>query len=195
MIDQVYHGDCLHILPTLPEKSVHLVYLDPFCGSGTTLIAAQRHNRHYIGIDISLEAVQLAQKRLQNPHRSTSLLMQRGRQAYQNLPDDVLAILKTLPVKPVQRNRGIDAIHDKFYHGKPIFIRVQRQGEDLTHAARKLAHAGNIKNAGLLILIQTESSDQMGLFSSELPPQIIIVDALARHIEQIIHEKITIPEG
>ena len=39
--------------------------LDPFCGSGTTLVAAQRMHRRYIGIDSSAEIVETAKNRLQ----------------------------------------------------------------------------------------------------------------------------------
>lgn len=38
--------------------------LDPFCGSGTTLVAARRLGRRWLGIDSSPLAVQLCQKRL-----------------------------------------------------------------------------------------------------------------------------------
>jgi site-specific DNA-methyltransferase (adenine-specific) len=40
------------------------VVLDPFCGSGTTLLAAQRLGRRYIGIDVNEEAVWLTRERL-----------------------------------------------------------------------------------------------------------------------------------
>jgi len=40
--------------------------LDPFCGSGTTLAVAARLSRHWVGMDISPEAVALSQKRVQN---------------------------------------------------------------------------------------------------------------------------------
>lgn len=40
------------------------VVLDPFCGSGTTLVAAQALGRRWIGIDANPKAVALAQKRL-----------------------------------------------------------------------------------------------------------------------------------
>jgi len=39
--------------------------LDPFCGSGTTLVAAKMLGRRYIGIDISQEYVDVANARLQ----------------------------------------------------------------------------------------------------------------------------------
>jgi len=45
-------------LPTRLVKLYSFVgqtVLDPFCGIGTTCIAAKRHNRNYIGIDISPE--------------------------------------------------------------------------------------------------------------------------------------------
>jgi DNA modification methylase len=40
--------------------------VDPLCGSGTTLRMARKHQRDFIGIDISLEYCQLAQKGLEN---------------------------------------------------------------------------------------------------------------------------------
>jgi adenine-specific DNA-methyltransferase len=42
------------------------VVLDFFCGSGTTLIAAQELNRSWIGIDQSEQAIKIAKKRLNN---------------------------------------------------------------------------------------------------------------------------------
>ncbi len=39
--------------------------LDPFCGSGTTLVAAERLNRRWIGIDTNPTAIETAQGRLE----------------------------------------------------------------------------------------------------------------------------------
>jgi site-specific DNA-methyltransferase (adenine-specific) len=41
------------------------VVLDPFCGSGTTLLAAQTLGRRYIGIDVNDEAVRMSKERLE----------------------------------------------------------------------------------------------------------------------------------
>jgi modification methylase len=44
----------------------HGVILDPFCGSGTTLVAAKMLGRRYIGIDIEEKYVKIAEERLRN---------------------------------------------------------------------------------------------------------------------------------
>ena len=40
------------------------VVLDPFCGSGTTLAAAQRLGRRWIGVDMAQVAIELVQRRM-----------------------------------------------------------------------------------------------------------------------------------
>jgi site-specific DNA-methyltransferase (adenine-specific) len=42
------------------------IVLDPFCGSGTTLVAARNLNRHYIGMEIKQEYVSISQERLRS---------------------------------------------------------------------------------------------------------------------------------
>lgn len=42
--------------------------LDPFAGSGTTLVAARNLGRHYIGCDLSAEYVEIARQRLAQPY-------------------------------------------------------------------------------------------------------------------------------
>jgi site-specific DNA-methyltransferase (adenine-specific) len=55
----------------LPYRLIQLytfeneVVLDPFCGSGSTFIAAIKSKRHYIGYDTKDEYVRLSQKRLE----------------------------------------------------------------------------------------------------------------------------------
>jgi site-specific DNA-methyltransferase (adenine-specific) len=47
------------------------VVLDPFCGCGTTVAAAERLNRKWIGIDISYYAVRLIEKRVKDSFGAT----------------------------------------------------------------------------------------------------------------------------
>jgi len=53
----------------LPERAIrHMteerdIVMDPFCGSGTTLRAAERLNRQWIGTDISLKYLETIQYR------------------------------------------------------------------------------------------------------------------------------------
>ena len=42
------------------------IVIDPYCGSGTTLVAAKLLNKKFIGIDVSAEYIELAKKRLEN---------------------------------------------------------------------------------------------------------------------------------
>lgn len=165
--------------------------LDPFAGSGTTLVAAQMLERNFIGIDISADAVELAQKRLSNPVKSTSSVLANGRDTYDNLPDYVKNIIQTIKAKPVQRNSGIDAIYDTYSNGQPIVIRVQRYGEPLLDAANKLKRAGKTKLAAVLVLIKT-NDDQMTLpIDNLMPSEVTIVNALELIIQQLLPSVVT----
>lgn len=42
------------------------IVLDPFAGAGTTALVSKKHGRNYIGVEISKEYCEIAQKRLDN---------------------------------------------------------------------------------------------------------------------------------
>jgi DNA modification methylase len=46
--------------------------LDPFCGSGTTCLAADRLGRHFIGYEIDTGYIRLAEKRLREAAKANS---------------------------------------------------------------------------------------------------------------------------
>ena len=53
------------IIKLIKKSAVeNALVLDPFCGSGTTLVCAKRLGYNWIGIDISPEYVEIAEKRL-----------------------------------------------------------------------------------------------------------------------------------
>ncbi|MCQ8117193.1 DNA-methyltransferase [Methylomonas rosea] len=164
--------------------------LDPFCGSGTTLVAAKLLGRSSIGIDCAPEAVELTQCRLTEPDKTESNLLKKGRAAYINANNDLLSMLNGLDFIPVQRNAGIDAFINTTVDTPPIPVRIQRQKESIADAANKLANAAKSKNAILAILVRTHL-DNNTLFDDEIPPLIKLVEATALQINQTLTIQIT----
>ena len=163
------------------------VVLDPFCGSGTTLVAAELLGRNSVGIDISSEAVRLARRRLDEPLRTSSRLLLRGRDTYIQSDGEVLSYLHGLPIVPVQRNRGIDAILRTDRGQTPILLRVQRRGEDLAEAAKSLRQAGRSKQPATLVLVVVDSSQSRGLFGA-LPSDVLLVRSTASGLIELLRE-------
>lgn len=151
--------------------------LDPFCGSGTTLVAAKMLNRNAIGIDISKEAIDLTKLRLKELIRTKSALLEKGREAYLNADTDALGLLLGLDYIPVHRNNGIDALLKYDYGtGHPVPILVQKRGESLQDAVSRLYAAGKKKLAKLMILVRTNHIQQLGI-SHNMPKEILTIDA------------------
>lgn len=158
--------------------------LDPFCGSGTTLLAANILKRSAIGIDISEEAVKLTQERLAAPVKTESKLLKNGIDSYNTANGDALALLGEIPHTPVHRNSGIDAFLVETYQGSPIPVRVQRLGESLEIAVFSLYNAAKTKNIKRMILVAIE--EQPALFPMDIPKEVKIVDSTALSINKLI---------
>ena len=162
--------------------------LDPFCGSGTTLVAAELLGRNSLGVDVSAEAVQLATQRLQEPFKTSSELLRKGRASYVQSDGEALAFLHGVPIIPVQRNRGIDAILQTTPGENSVLIRVQRRGESLADAAELLHHAGQSKQPATLVLIVTDSQQPTGLFDI-LPPDVLLVHSTAAELAERLADR------
>lgn len=152
--------------------------LDPFCGSGTTLVAAKLLGRDAIGIDISKDAIEITKKRLANPIKTESKLLKKGRNSYKNAQKELLALLQGLDYVPVHRNKGIDAILKTDIQGEPILIKIQRLTETVLDAANLLHKASVGKNAAALFLVATQKGGYFE-YDAYFPDDVIILDSPA----------------
>ena len=152
--------------------------LDPFCGSGTTLVAARLLGREAIGIDISIDAVNLSGERLKTLVKTRSMLMELGENAYRQKSNIELAILQTIDAIPVQRNSGIDGFLRKQVCGRPVAVKIQKSSESLSDAMDKLIAAASTKKCEKAILIKTADRDS-SLFecNQKTDDRILILDA------------------
>lgn len=158
--------------------------LDPFCGSGTTLVAAKLLQRNAMGMDISADAISLTKERLNDPIKTDSNLLKQGRKAYLNADKEALKLLEGLDFIPVQRNKAIDAILKQQYQNKPVLVRVQKRGESVIDAAILLSKAAKKKGALKAILVKTDGSGI--LFEEAIPENIEIVESVALSIQRLL---------
>ncbi len=163
------------------------VVLDPFCGSGTTLVAAKLLNRAFIGIDISVEAVELTNQRLANPIKSSSNLLEKGEESYLEKTDYERSILKIMDALPVERNSGIDGFLREYVEGRPVSVRIQKDVEDLETAKRKLIEASLSKNCSFMILVRTNSVEN-SLFQTD-DERLLIIDSLDFILKKNLSQK------
>ena len=158
--------------------------LDPFCGSGTTCVSAKSLKRNYIGIDISADAVELANSRLEEMIISESNLMNKGSNEYFEKTEKELAILQNINAFPVQRNSGIDGFLKEHCDGIPVPVKIQGEYETIEDAIEKLERASIGKNYNTKIVIQTKESGISRLF--DFQTDVIILKSLELQTKDLI---------
>lgn len=131
--------------------------LDPFCGSGSTLVASHLLNRNSIGIDIDPDAIELTERRLANPVVSDSPLMANGRESYKQHSKEAANYLHGIEYTPVHRNKGIDGLLKEEIDGLPAFIRVQRDNETIDETVSSIRKAALDKGACSLVVVATRT--------------------------------------
>lgn len=155
------------------------IVLDPFCGSGTTLVSAKLLNRRYIGIDINKEAIKLTQQRLEKPYKTSSHLLSVGKDCYMTKTSEELAILHQFDCDIVHRNKGIDAFLRQYYNNRPVAIKIHRETETFEEAVQLLDNAGKRKQCSYTVLI----SNQQG----NTPENMVVLRPLAMQLHQLLY--------
>lgn len=67
-------------------SDAHETILDPFCGSGTTLVAAKKLGRHYLGFEISEEYCRIARDRIARVEAQPNLFEKKPEQLTMDIP-------------------------------------------------------------------------------------------------------------
>lgn len=160
--------------------------LDPFCGSGTTMVAAELVNRKGIGIDISRDAVEISENRLKNPYKTESRLLKLGIESYKTKSDVESAILNQLDCDVVQRNKGIDGFLKKYYKNAPVAVKIQKETEGFSEAVELLKNAGKRKKCSATILIRTQNDNLTR--HVDVPSNMIIIDDYKIQLEHELEE-------
>ncbi|NMH25228.1 DNA-methyltransferase [Flavobacterium solisilvae] len=158
--------------------------LDPFCGSGTTCVSAKSLKRNFIGIDISIDAIELANSRLEEMIISESNLLNKGTNEYFEKTEKELAILQNINAFPVQRNSGIDGFLKEHCDGIPVPVKIQGEYETIESAIEKLEKASMGKNYNTKIVIQTKETGVSRLF--DFQTDVIIIKSLELQTKHII---------
>lgn len=158
--------------------------VDPFCGSGTTCVSAKSLKRQFIGIDISKDAVELANSRLEEMVISESNLLNKGTNEYQEKTEIELAILQNVNAFPVQRNSGIDGFLKDHFEGMPVPVKIQGEYETVEDAIEKLEKASYGKDYKMKILIQTRETGISRLFGFE--SDVTIVKSLELQTKELM---------
>lgn len=160
--------------------------LDPFCGSGTTLVAAQTLGRIAIGIDKNEDAVALCRRRLEEPVVTHSRVLEAGRESYRRDDSFWEPYLTGLGVAAVQRNTAIDAVLEQGHGGLPVLFRVQRPNESIADLCSAMSAAVQKKQARAGFVVQTEDSQQRLMFAPPPDSRVHVVEAAAHRIRSLL---------
>ena len=148
------------------------VILDPFCGCGTTLHAAHKLNRRWLGMDISYGAINVVKERLQDAFADEELRLGNGFSLYNTPTSYEEAVqLAELEAQEVQAAADKNKSHRRSKHQARYdfqnFILGQirdSQGRLLLQPSQSVSRDGGIDGWGTLYLgVDEKGEDKEGL--------------------------------
>ncbi len=128
-----YHGN---FVPQIPHQAMRRftkagdVVLDPFLGSGTTLIECRRLGRHGVGVELRPALAKLARERIakeKNPHKIKTKIITGDSSDLDAAPRQIAKAMKSLDKKHAQ----LAVLHPP-YHS---IIRFSDSPDDLSNSA------------------------------------------------------------
>jgi hypothetical protein len=183
------------LLERLIEASTNKgdVVLDPFCGCGTTIHAAQKLGRQWIGIDVTYLAINLIKRRLKDAFGDDILFEERGQPTDFDSAKALAELdkwqfqqwaLSLIDARPRTEgdgkgaDRGVDGML-YFYESKDkrekILIQIKRGGVQRNDVATLLGDVNNQKFVGgILITLEKptkpmrEEAADAGRYTSKL---------------------------
>jgi site-specific DNA-methyltransferase (adenine-specific) len=155
------------------------IVIDPFCGSGTTCVAAKSMGRKFIGIDISEDAVALSRSRLENMVITESNLLKYGKETYIGKTEEETFLLKSLDAVPVQRNSLIDG----FLKDSLVPIIIQKKDDDTIAVERKIFNLYKKEKPHRIIVVLINSKLNISIHKT-LPCQIDFLRTLHAQLHQ-----------
>ncbi len=173
------------------------VILDPFCGCGTALDAAQKLKRKWIGIDITHLAVSLIEKRLKNRYPA---LAKKGAFSIEGVPQDFAGArdlaerdkhqfqLWACSLVNVQPYRGGKKGADQGIDGLGFIEVAKAKTEKVLLSVKGGEHVGSSMLRDLIGTVEREKA-AIGLFVTLTPPTkpMITEAASAGHYESPHH--------
>ncbi|MBI4186893.1 MAG: restriction endonuclease [Chloroflexi bacterium] len=163
------------------------IVLDPFCGCGTTIDAAQKLNRRWLGIDVTWLAIDLVEKRLKDTYgaKITSTYEVHGK-PYDMASAEALAnkskkefeiwAISLVGAHPREHDGGVDGIFGFVEQDKKTrTIIVQVKGGDVLNPGMVRDLIGTVKKEGaaigLLITLKEPSGGMKSLAVHSEPYQ------------------------
>ena len=153
--------------------------LDPFCGCGTTIDAAQKLNRHWLGIDVTWLAIDLVEKRLKATHGSkvTGIYEVHGKPydvasaqalANKSKKEFEIWVVTSVGAAPREHDGGVDGIFGFIEKDKKTrTIIVQVKGGDVLNPGMVRDLIGTVKKEGaaigLLVTLKEPTKGMMKL--------------------------------
>jgi len=147
------------------------IILDPFVGSGTTVVAAELLGRRWIGIDVNPDAINICKTRLTGDIRKKVTISHY--QPYKLSKflkllryQQIEYIAKVLDMNIVRRNRTLDGILKRSGGWKGVGVKYMEEG-DVEQEVKAFANSTNKRgiDLGIVIIPQVNNKEKKDLES------------------------------